>query len=426
MIENLVKNLAAPSGEAATSSRMSNVTNASSNSKITKPFRTAVISNGVKEKRSQKESMKNSPSKIMTAAYEKLESKWDQGSSRSVTRDVDAKKSDSRGRNPAGTHRNDKGTEQNGSRIQGRTDDRKVMPHRQDDQNVPRMMTQGDQNVPRMMIHVNACEDEFAEYEDDFESADGDDSPEPCRYLPPPYQPRSFQNKPDTQPPHAPVRVSIVIERGAVSARSSARSGSLSIVSLGDMSAPAGDMSRSRGTPRGALEDNGNKNRSRSGSGSENRSYQESLSNKSLRSPSPCKAAKSSSIISNRIAGTGSEGRSPSAVHTTKTSGVLVRSQSACTTARRREDASHATASPTTQSIRKSDSSKSCSNCVSQRSDRSTDKGAGVPVPSTALTEQRRALEQRAADRRQRILDLRKQAEERVSSKVGEREQQQM
>lgn len=419
MIQNLVKNLAVPSGEAATSSRMSNVSNASSSSKITKPFRTAVSSNGVKDVRSQKESMKSSPSKVMTAAYEKSESKWDQGSRRSVTRDMNAKKSDSRGRSPAGNHSNDKGSGQNGSHPDGRTDNRRLISHRQDDQNVRGMMT-----------HINTCDDECAEYEDDFESADGEDSPEPCRYLPPPYQPRSFQNKPDTQPPHAPVRTSTVVERGAVSVRNSARSGSMSIVSLGDMSAPAGDMSRNRGTPRGAIEDNGNKNRSRSrsGSGSENKSYQESLSHKSLRSPSPSpfKAARRPSINSNGIAGTGSEGRSPSAVHARKTSGVLVRSQSACTTARRRDDANHATATPASQSIRKSASTKSCSNGVSQRGDRGTDTGAGVPVSSSALTEQRRALEQRAADRRQRVLGLHRQAEERVSSKVGEREQQQM
>lgn len=419
MIQNLVKNLAAPSGEAATSSRMNNVTNASSNSKSKKPFRTAVSSNGVKEIRSQKESMKNSPSKIMSAAYEKSESKWDQGSRRSVTRDMDAKKSDSEARSPAVNHTNDEGSGQNGNQFEGRTDDRKVMPHRQD-----------DQNVPGMMIHINTCEDECAEYEDDFESSDGEDSPEPCRHLPPPYQPRSFLSKPDTQPPHAPVRASTVVERGAVSARKSGGSGSMPIASLGDMSAPAGDMSRSRGSPRGCAEDNGNKNRSRSGSGSGsgNRSYQESLSNKSLRSPSPSpsKAVRRPSIITSGIAGTGSEGRIPSAVHTRKSSGVMMRSQSACTAARRRDDANHATATPASQSIRKSASTKSCSNGVSQRSDRGTDTGPGVPVSSSALTEQRRALEQRAADRRQRVLGLHRQAEERVSSKVGEREQQQM
>lgn len=417
MIQNLVKNLAVPSGAAATSSRMRNVTNASSSSKMTKPFRTAVSSNGVKEVGPQKESMKNSPSKTMTAAYEKSESKWDQGSNRSVTRDMDAKKSDSRSRSTAGNRSNDKGSERNDSHSEGLTDDRKVISHRQD-----------DQNFPRMTIQINSCEDECAEYEDDFESADGEDSPEPCRYLPPPYQPRSFQNKPDTQPPHAPVRTRTVVERGAVSARNSVRSGSMSIVSLGDMSAPAGDMSGSKGTPRSATEDNGNKNRSSSGSGSGNRSYQESLSNKSLRSPSPSpsKATRSSSIISSEIAGTGSEGRSPSAVHAKKSSGAMMRSQSACTSARRRDDANSPTATPASQSIRKSASTKSCSNGVSQRGDRGSDTGPGVPVSSSALTEQRIALEQRAADRRQRVLGLRRQAKERVSSKVGEREQQQM
>lgn len=419
MIQNLVKNLAAPSGEAATSSRMGNVTNASSSSKITKPFKTAFSSNVVKEVRSKKDSMKSSPSKITTAAYEESESKWDQGSSRSVTRDMDKKKSDQMARSPARNHSNDKDLGQNGSHLKGRTVDRRVISHRQD-----------DQNVPGLMIQVNTCEEECAEYEDDFETADGEDSPEPCRYLPPPYQPRSIQNKPDTQPPHAPVRASTVVERGAVSVRQSTRSGSMSIVSLGDMSAPAGDMSRSRGSPRGAAKDNANKDRSRSGSGSGsgNRSYQVSPSNKSHRSPSPSpsKAARSSSIIPSGIAGTGSEGRSPSAVHSRKSSGVRMRSQSACTTARRCEDVNHATANSASQSIKRSESAKLCSNGVSQRGDRGTDTGPGVPVPSSALTKQRRALEQRAADRRQRVLDLRKQAEERVSSKVGEREQQQM
>lgn len=417
MIQNLVKNLAVPSGKAATSSRMSNVTNASSSSKITKSFRTAASSNGVKEVQSRKQSMENSPSKIISASCQKSESKWDQGSRRAVTRDMDAKKSDSRGRSPAGSRSNVKGLGQNGSQSEGHTDNRQLMSHRQD-----------DQNVPGMMIQVNTCKDESAEYEDDFESADGDDSPEPYRNLPPPYQPRSFQNKPDTQPPHAPARASTVMERGAVIARNCTRSGSLSIVSLGDISAPAGDMSRSRGTPRGAIEDNENKNRSRSGSGSGNRSYQELLSHKSLRSPSPSpsKLARSSRIVSSGIADTGSKERSPSAVHSRKSSGILMRSQSACTTARRREDANHATATPASKSIKKSESYKSTSYGVSQRGDRGTDTGPGMPVPSGALTEQRRALEQRAADRRQRVLDLRKQAEERVSSMVGEREQQHM
>ena len=425
LIDNLVRNLAVSSAETVTSPKTNNVTNANSSSKITKPFRTAVTSNGIHEARSQRDLMRNSPSKINTAASQKSECKFDQESRRSITRDIDKKNSDRR--SPADNHLDSRGLVKNGGQSEGRFNGIGLTSRHQEKQNTPRMSAQ-----------MGPSEDDCTEYEDDFESFEGEDSPKSCRLPPPPYQLQCSPIKPEICPTHLIVKGSTPIERGGggkLDEKLNARNGSMAMSSGGNMSVPEGNMNVTRSErARVDFEENEKNYRNRNGNG--NGSYQGPMSGKLLRSPSPSRAGRSTNAISMGCKGPWSPRRSPSAVHARRSSGVLMKSQSqsACNTTRRYEDTNAKVyadqAGSTVQSIKKSESSGSFSKSALQRSCRGTDTGPPDPPTSIstsrALIEQRRMLEERAADRRQRVIDLRKQAEERVSNKVGEREQQQM
>lgn len=431
MIGNLVRNLAVSSAEAVTVPKTNSVSNANSGSKITKPFNTAVNSNGIHEARSQRELMGNSPSKIKTATYQKSECKLDQGSRRSITGDMEKKNSDRR--SPADNRLDGRGLVKNDSQSEGCSSDRGFTSRHQDKQNIPRMSTQ-----------IITCEDEYAEYEDDFESFEGEDSPKSCHLPPPPYEFQCSPNKPETYPPHLSVNGSTQIERGRGRGKldeklNAHNNGSTSMPSGGIMSVSEGNMFQSE-RARVDMKDNEKKHRSRNGggdrNGNRNGSYEEPMSNKSLRSPSPSTAARSTRAASMGNKDPGSPRRSSSAVHARRSSGILMKSQSqsACNTTRRPEDVYSCAdqAVSAVQSIKKSESSRTFSKSALQRGCRGTDTGPPDPPTSTsttasrALIEQRRMLEERAADRRQRVIDLRKQAEERVMCKVGEKEQQQM
>lgn len=436
MIDNLVRNLAVSSAEAVTAPKTNNVTNSNSSSKITKPFRTAVTSNGIHEARSQGDLMRNSPSKINTAASQKSECKFDQESRRSMTGDVDKKNSDRR--SPADNHLDGRGLVKNESQSEGRFNGTGLTSRHQEKQNTPRMSTQ-----------MGPSEDDCTEYEDDFESFEGEDSPKSCRLPPPPYRLQYSPNKLETHPPYVGVKGSTPIERGRgkLDEKLNAHNVSMAMSSGGNMSVPQGNTNITRSErARVEMEQNEKKYRGRNGDVNGNRngngSYQEPMSGKSLRSPSPSTAGRSTHVISMGNKDPGSPRRSSSAVHVRRSSGMLMKSQSqsACNTIRRPEDTKQNTnanakvyadqAGPAVQSVKKSESSRSFSKNVPQHSCRGTDTGPPDPPTSTstsrALIEQRRILEERAADRRQRVIDLRKQAEERVSNKVGEREQQKM
>ena len=422
MIEYLVKNLAVSSKEAALSTKIRNVTNSSSTSKITKPFNTTVSNNVMKEM-SQKESIKTLPRKTQLLANQDSVSKRDQESRRSITGEMDMKKSDRR--SPADSHLDDRGLGQSGSHSEGHSDDGKLTSNCQD-----------NRCISQMSIQINTCDDECVEYEDDFESADGEGSPEPCRHPPPPYQSRCFQS--DGQSPHAAVKASTAIERGSGRGspceRKSACSGSMAVSSGGDMSLPNEDIGRSMGTHRDIIGENGTKYRGGNGKGSGIGSNQEPMSSKSHRTPSPAPStvARNSNIAFIGKSGLGSPRGSPSTGHARRSSGTLMRSQSACNTTRRSGDdvADAGQATSTTRFISKSESSRLFNNNASQPRFRSTDTGPRGPSTSTstssALIEQRRMLEQRAADRRHRVLELHKQAEERVGFVIGKREQELM
>ena len=429
MIGNLVRNLAVSSAEAVTVPKTCNVTNANSSSKITKPFNTAVNSNGIHEARSQRDLMRCSPSKVKTATYQKSECKLDTESRRSITGDMEKKNSDRR--SPASNNFDGRGLVKSGGQSEGSSSDRGFTSRHQDKQNTPRMST-----------HIITCEDECAEYKDDFESFEGEDSPKSCCLPPPPYQLQCSPNKPERYPPHLSVRGSTPIERGGGRGKlddklNAHNNGSMSMPSGGNMSVPGRNMTRSE-RARVDMEENEKKYRGRNGdgNGTGSGSYQEPMSNKSLRSPSP--AGRSANALSVENKDPGSPRRSSSAVHARRSSGILMKSQSqsACNTTRRLEDANSnanghaAQAGSAVQSIKKSEFSRTFTKSVLQRGCRSTDTGPPDPPTSNsssrALIDQRRMLEERAADRRQRVIDLRKQAEERVMCKVGEREQQQM